>query len=222
MKVASILAGTLQCLLHSPPAWHYLSSQAHRRKGVCSGVNFCMHCELERLTEQYEAAPRYFAPRAMVQSATRSGLFSMGDMHDSQEFFVHVLDGLLKANLRGAPKPTHTLRPSDNMSKKEAELEMERRAARAAAAEREQEGQTLQHHLFGGTLLKAITCSGCGHRIVRRERLPGLELAVSKPGEEPPPETRGGVSAWFRGAASRVSGYGATGQSTAPVSVEVC
>ena len=38
---------------------------------------------------------------------------------------------------------------------------------------------------------------------------------------EPPPEPARGVSAWFRGAASRVSGYGAPGQAAAPVSVEV-
>ena len=98
------LAGTLQSLLHSPPAWHYLASQQHRRKGGCGG-GFCMHCELERLAEQYRGGARYFAPRALVQSATRSGLFAMGDMHDSQEFYLHVLDGLLQANLRGKPTP---------------------------------------------------------------------------------------------------------------------
>ena len=63
------LAGTLQSLLHSPPAWHYLASQQHRRKGGCGG-GFCMHCELERLAEQYSGGARYFAPRALVQSAT--------------------------------------------------------------------------------------------------------------------------------------------------------
>ena len=60
---------------------------------------------LERLAEQYRGGARYFAPRALVQSATRSGLFAMGDMHDSQEFYLHVLDGLLQANLRGKPTP---------------------------------------------------------------------------------------------------------------------
>ena len=60
------LAGTLQSLLHSPPAWHYLASQQHRRKGGCGG-GFCMHCELERLAEQYRGGARYFAPRALVQ-----------------------------------------------------------------------------------------------------------------------------------------------------------
>ena len=84
-----------------------------------------MHCELERLAEQYQAAEkqRCFAPRAMVTSATRSGLFALGDMHDSQEFFVFILDGLLKANLRGAPKPTPgppAGPPDEQMSKKQA------------------------------------------------------------------------------------------------------
>ena len=78
------MAGTLQCLLHSPPAWHYLSSQQHRRKGACGAVSFCMHCELERLAEQYQAAEkqRHFAPRSIVREC--AGLFAMGDMHDSQ------------------------------------------------------------------------------------------------------------------------------------------
>ena len=78
------MAGTLQCLLHSPPAWHYLSSQQHRRKGACGAVSFCMHCELERLAEQYQAAERqrHFAPRSIVREC--ASLFAMGDMHDSQ------------------------------------------------------------------------------------------------------------------------------------------
>lgn len=43
-----------------------------------------MHCELERLAEQYQAAEkqRHFAPRSIVREC--AGLFAMGDMHDSQ------------------------------------------------------------------------------------------------------------------------------------------
>ena len=53
----------------------------------------------------------------------------------------------------------------------------------------------------------------------RREPFKGsLELAVNKPGEEAPPEPRG-LSAWVRGAASRV-GYGAASAAAPPVSVE--
>ena len=43
-----------------------------------------MHCELERLAEQYQAAERqrHFAPRSIVREC--ASLFAMGDMHDSQ------------------------------------------------------------------------------------------------------------------------------------------
>eukprot|EP00908_Phaeocystis_cordata_P018175 Transcript_29573.p2 GENE.Transcript_29573~~Transcript_29573.p2 ORF type:complete len:410 (-),score=178.52 Transcript_29573:380-1561(-) len=209
---------TLQSLLHSPPAWHYLASQQHRRKGGCGG-GFCMHCELERLAEQYRGGARYFAPRALVQSATRSGLFAMGDMHDSQEFYLHVLDGLLQANLRGKPTPPDPGPLDASLSKEELSKEKERRYDDKRRFEDALERQTLGFQLFGGTLLKAVTCSGCGHRIVRREPFKGsLELAVNKPGEEAPPEPRG-LSAWVRGAASRV-GYGAASAAAPPVSVE--
>ena len=100
---------TLQCLLHSPPAWHYLSSQQHRRKGACGAVSFCMHCELERLAEQYQAAEkqRHFAPRSIVREC--AGLFAMGDMHDSQVTLAAALSPQRSAlNLILAP----TLAPS--------------------------------------------------------------------------------------------------------------
>ena len=93
-------------------------------------------------------------------------------MHDSHEFLTLLLDGLLKANLSGAPK------------------------AEGAALEA-LERRTLQHHLFGGTLLNVIQCSGCAHKISRAERVVQLELAVNKLGEEPQPQTRG-IGAWVR------------------------
>ena len=67
---------------------------------------------------------------------------------------MHLLDGLLKANLRGAPEPLVHGPLDASLDKKQAELERDRRHAQAAA-ERAQEGRTLQHHLFGGTPLKA-------------------------------------------------------------------
>ena len=66
---------------------------------------------------------------------------------------MHLLDGLRKANLRGAPKPLVHGSLDPSLDKKQAELERDRRHAQAAAAERAQEGRTLQHHLFGGTQL---------------------------------------------------------------------
>ena len=68
---------------------------------------------------------------------------------------MHLLDGLLKANLRGAPKPLVHGPLDPSLDKKQAELERDRRHAQAAAAERAQEGRTLQHHLFGGIPLTA-------------------------------------------------------------------
>ena len=68
---------------------------------------------------------------------------------------MHLLDGLLKANLRGAPKPLVHAPLDPSLDKKQAELERDRRHAQAAAAERAQEGRTLQHHLFGGIPLTA-------------------------------------------------------------------
>ena len=99
------LAGTLQSLLHSPPAWHYLSSQQHRRKGACGAVGFCMHCELERLAEQYQAAEkqRHFAPRSIVREC--AGLFAMGDMHDSQVTLAAPQPSALSPQPSSSPQP---------------------------------------------------------------------------------------------------------------------
>ena len=68
---------------------------------------------------------------------------------------MHLIDGLLKANLRGAPKPLVHGPLDASLDKRQAELARDRRHAQAAAAERAQEGRTLQHHLFGGIPLTA-------------------------------------------------------------------
>ena len=203
----------LQCVMHSPPAWHYLSSQQHTRSRGGGGVSFDMHYELESLAEQYRTAGKYFAPRSLVRSASRTGNFggnalAAGEMHDSHEFLVLILDGLLKANLRGSPADENMPKPAVRLT---------------PAAEAALERQTLQHHIFGGTELKAVTCAGCGHRVVRRARQSVLMLEVKAPGEEPPPEPRGisgMASAWVRGAASRTLGYGGGAAAATPVGVD--
>ncbi|KAL1530370.1 hypothetical protein AB1Y20_001278 [Prymnesium parvum] len=165
----------LQCLVHSPPFWHYFSLPAHSE--ACTATS-CVHCELCDFTKQYAAANnRVLAPRALVTRTSRTNGLQLGEMHDSQEFLLLLLDGLLKSNLHMAP--TAGAQPLEVL-----------------------ERLTLQHHIFGGTLRSVIECSGCGHSISRAERLVQVELAVNKPGDEP--DQSRGLCSWVRGAASRV------------------
>ena len=97
---------TLQCLVHAPPFWHYIKQGDHVKN---CGVPSCIHCELSEFTKQYSAAngrataPTGIVRRTMTARGSGSGM-EFGRMHDSQEFLLLLLDGLLNSNLRGAPK----------------------------------------------------------------------------------------------------------------------
>ena len=186
----------VQCLLHAPVVWAYLKEAVCR----CQQPG-CAHCELEAFATQYAAAAgSSLAPRAIVKRAARSGRFSMGDMHDSQELVLMLIESLLEANMRGNPAGTD------------------------AAEEARLERLTLTHHLFGFTATTRCTCSGCGHRTHRHERQATLELQVVKPGEEasaaPPPQS---TFAWAKGAVARAAGFGsaaANANAPPPTTVE--
>ena len=162
------LNSTLQCLLHVPLVWSYLRLIEHRSECTAEG---CVLCELCGLATDYaQSNGRTLTPRALVRRASAGGM-QLGEMHDSHEFLECVLlQGLLNANLRGAPKAT-------------------------GAALDELERQTLEHHLFGGTLRSVNSCSGCG--CVSWGSVPksdDLRIPARPPHPSPPPPGGRGAS----------------------------
>ncbi|KAF8272124.1 hypothetical protein EI94DRAFT_1796520 [Lactarius quietus] len=129
------LNSALQCLLHTPPLLHVLSS--HNKPHPCLKTGFCMACNLKSVMDEAHGRRKYaFTPYQIANRLQAiAGHMRRGRQEDSHEFLRYAIDALQKSCLAGH---------SSKVDPKLAET-------------------TWVHKIFGGKLRSRVTCGECGH-----------------------------------------------------------
>jgi ubiquitin carboxyl-terminal hydrolase 36/42 len=127
------LNSVLQCLTYTPPLFHYLTSDHHKR--LCRSQGFCAMCELQKHTQRVmNTTGGVVKPVPFVQNLRVIGKhFRQGRQEDAHEFLRYFVDGLQKGSLQGLP----------------VQLDPHSKAT------------TVVHQVFGGYHCSAVKCSEC-------------------------------------------------------------